>query len=278
MFLGSLFKPVKSITTDEVRKIIKDKNTEDYCLLDVRQPGEYAEKHIPGAKLIPLGELQTHLNDVDPKKPTIVYCRSGNRSRSAVGMLNGAGLEDVYNMEGGILAYNGLTAVGPPEAGAFCFPENMQPEELIAMAWYIEDGTQRFIQQIEKMEQDPESSELFAHLAEHKVSHKNSLVNLYNKITGAVAVDVFPESVLPQPPAEVMAGCVSVPEALNWARDKQGTDILELMMSLEANTLDLYLKLGRKVPSEQARSVFIELSEQEKQHLDDIATALEKTI
>ena len=278
MFLGSLFKPVKSITTDEVRKIIKDKNTEDYCLLDVRQPGEYAEKHIPGAKLIPLGELQAHLNDVDPKKPTIVYCRSGNRSRSAVGMLNGAGLEDVYNMEGGILAYNGLTAVGPPEAGVFCFPENMQPEELIAMAWYIEDGSQRFIQQIIKMEQDPESSELFAHLAEHKVSHKDSLVNLYKKITGADAVDGFPESVLPQPPAEVMAGCVSVPEALDWARDKLGADILELMMSLEANTWDLYLKLGRKVPSEQARSVFIELSEQEKQHLDDIATALEKTI
>ena len=278
MFLGSLFKPVKSITTDEVRKIIKEKNTEDYCLLDVRQPGEYAEKHIPGAKLIPLGELQAHLNDVDSKKPTIVYCRSGNRSRSAVGMLNGAGLEDVYNMEGGILAYNGLTAVGPPEAGVFCFPENMQPEELIAMAWYIEDGSQRFIQQIEKMEQDPESSELFAHLAEHKVSHKYSLVNLYKKITGAGAVDGFPESVLPPPPAEVMAGCVSVPEALNWARDKQSADILEMMMSLEANTLDLYLKLGRKVPSEQARSVFIELSEQEKQHLDDIATALEKTI
>lgn len=47
--------------------------------------------------------------------------RSGNRSRSAVGILNGAGLDDVFNMERGILAYNGLVAAGSPEAGVFCF-------------------------------------------------------------------------------------------------------------------------------------------------------------
>jgi rubrerythrin len=73
-----------------------------------------------------------------------------------------------------------------------------------------------------------------------------------------------------------MAGCVSVPEAVNWSRGKQGSDILELMMSLEANTLDLYLKLGRQVQAKQARSVFIELSEQEKQYLGEISAAFEK--
>ena len=116
-------------------KIIREKNTEEYCLLDVRQPAEYAEKHIPGAKLVPLGELQDHMSEVDADRPIIVYCRSGNRSRSAVGMLNGAGFEDVYNMEGGMLAYNGVVAMGPPEAGVFCFPESMSPAELVAMAF-----------------------------------------------------------------------------------------------------------------------------------------------
>ena len=75
-----------------------------------------------------------------------------------------------------------------------------------------------------------------------------------------------------------MAGCVSVPDAVNWSKDKQQSDILELMMSLEANTLDLYLKLGRQVRSERARSVFIELSEQEKHHLDALAVAFEKSL
>ena len=90
MILGSFFQKVNSILPDEVRKIIKEKSTDEYCLLDVRQPSEYEQGHIPGAKLIPLAELQSNWNKIQPDRMTIVYCRSGNRSRSGVGILNGA--------------------------------------------------------------------------------------------------------------------------------------------------------------------------------------------
>ena len=275
MILGSFFKPVKSITTQEVQQIIKEKNTEDYCLLDVRQPAEYAEKHIPGAKLIPLGDLQAHLKEVSPDKPTIVYCRSGNRSRSAVGMLNGAGFEDVYNMEGGMLAYDGIVAAGPPETGAFCFPPNMQPEELIAMAWYIEDGNRKFIEKLKDTVQDQKALELFSRLSEHKKAHQKELQELFKKISATEPDGDFPESVLQRPPEEVMAGCVNVPDALKWAKGKKLTDILDLMMALEANTFDLYLKLGRQVDSDEARSVFMALSEEEKLHLETLTEVFE---
>jgi len=108
MILGSFFQKVKPISPDEVRTIIKEKSTSEYCLIDVRQPGEYEQGHIPGAKLIPLAELQPNLNRVPQDRTIIVYCRSGNRSRSGVGILNGAGIEVVYNREGGMLGYNGL--------------------------------------------------------------------------------------------------------------------------------------------------------------------------
>lgn len=108
MILGSFFQKVKSVSPDEVRSIIKEKSTNDYCLLDVRQPDEYEQSHIPGARLIPLAELQPNLNKIQPDRMTIVYCRSGNRSRSGVGILEGAGFKDIYNMEGGILAYISL--------------------------------------------------------------------------------------------------------------------------------------------------------------------------
>jgi rhodanese-related sulfurtransferase/rubrerythrin len=278
MFEGSLFKPIKSISTEQVRNIIREKTTDEYCLLDVRQPAEYAEKHIPGAMLIPLGQLQERLTALDTAKPVIVYCRSGNRSSSAVGLLNGAGLDDVFNMEGGMLAYDGLTAIGPPEAGIFCFPENMQPDELVAMAWYIEDGTQRFLDLIAKQLGDPETRDLIARLSDLKSDHKDDLTKLHGKLAEPGSNADFPGAVLARPPADVMAGCVSVPEAIDWSRDKKGTDILELMMSLEANTLDLYLKLARRVRSERARSVFKHLSEQEKEHLDALAVAFEKTL
>ena len=102
MILGSFYQRVKSIVPQEVRKIIKEKSANQYCLLDVRQPSEYEQGHLPGAKLIPLAELQSKMNTLQSNRLTIVYCRSGNRSRSAVGMLNGASMDDVYNMEGGI--------------------------------------------------------------------------------------------------------------------------------------------------------------------------------
>ena len=277
MILGSFFQKVKSILPEEVRKIIKEKSTDEYCLLDVRQPGEYEQGHIPGAKLIPLAELQSNLDRIQPDRMTIVYCRSGNRSRSGVGILNGAGLEDVYNMQGGVLAYNGLVANGPPEAGVFCFPENMAPEQLIAMAWYIEDGSQRYFDAVKDVTQDPDIKDIFISLTDHKIAHKESLFQLFQKISGQTGEDDFPTSVLQRPPHKVMAGCVSVPEAVNWSKDKEIADILDLVIGLEANTFDLYLKLARQVESDRARSVFMELSEEEVRHLEQLASIFEKT-
>ncbi len=257
---------------------IKEKSTNEYCLLDVRQPVEYEQSHIPGARLIPLAELQSNLNKIQPDRMTIVYCRSGNRSRSGVGILEGAGFKDIYNMEGGILAYNGLVAAGPPEAGVFCFPQNMTPEQLIAMAWYIEDGSQQYLYAVQNAAQDQDIKDSFTSLIDHKMAHKESLSLLFEKISGQTAGDDFPTGVLPKPPHDVMAGCVSVPEAVNWSREKKITDILDLLMALEANTFDLYLKLGRQMASDRARSVFMELSKEEARHLEQLAPNFEKTL
>lgn len=278
MILGSLFKEVKSITPEEVRTIIKEKSADKYSLLDVRQPSEYEQGHIPGAELIPLAELQSNLDRFQPDRMTIVYCRSGNRSRSGVGILNGGGLDDVYNMEGGILAYNGLVAAGPPEAGVFCFSEKMTPEQLIAMAWYIEDGSQQYFDSLKNITQDHEINANFNSLIEHKIAHKESLSQLFLKISGQTANKGFPTSVLQRPPHRVMAGCVNVSEAVNWSKTKDISDILDLLIALEANTFDLYLKLGRRVESDRARKVFIELSEEEARHLEKLSSIFEKTL
>jgi rhodanese-related sulfurtransferase/rubrerythrin len=278
MILGSLFKKVKSISPDEVRKIIKEKSADTYCLLDVRQHAEYEQGHIPGAKLIPLAELQSNLDRIYPDRMTIVYCRSGQRSRSGVGILNGGGLDDVYNMEGGILSYNGLIAAGPPEAGVFCFSEEMTPEQLVAMAWYIEDGSQQYFDAMKNIFQDQENSENFSRLIEHKIAHKESLSQLSQNLSGQAANEDFPGSILQRPPHAVMAGCVSVSDASDWSKNKNISDILDFIMALEANTFDLYLKLGRQVGSDRARKVFLDLSEEEARHLEQLSSILEKTL
>jgi len=67
------FKSVSTLTAEEVREFLRDRDPEEYNLLDVRQPKEYERGHIPGARLIPVGELHDRISELDPEKPTIAY-------------------------------------------------------------------------------------------------------------------------------------------------------------------------------------------------------------
>ncbi len=73
-------------------------------LLDVRQPEEYKEGHIEGAKLIPLGELGQRMKELPADREIICVCRSGNRSGHAAQMLSGRGYK-VLNLSGGMIAW-----------------------------------------------------------------------------------------------------------------------------------------------------------------------------
>ena len=67
------FKPVSTWPAEKIRQFMREKNPDEYNLVDVRQPKEYERGHLPGAKLIPVGELKDRLSELDPNKPTIVY-------------------------------------------------------------------------------------------------------------------------------------------------------------------------------------------------------------
>jgi rhodanese-related sulfurtransferase len=73
MGLKQLFKPVKSFDAEEAKQFMAKNKEGTYTLLDVRQPGEYEEEHIPGARLIPLPLLHDSVKELDAEKPVIVY-------------------------------------------------------------------------------------------------------------------------------------------------------------------------------------------------------------
>jgi len=70
--------------------------------LDVREPSEWNERHIPGSTLIPLGELASRVIEVPADQMIVVVCRSGNRSQSGRDILLAAGFTQVTSMSGGI--------------------------------------------------------------------------------------------------------------------------------------------------------------------------------
>jgi rhodanese-related sulfurtransferase len=74
-------------------------------LLDVREPWEYQEGHVPGARLIPLGELEQRVNEVPRDRPILAICHSGQRSLAAAGYLQHLGYNSVSNVDGGTAAW-----------------------------------------------------------------------------------------------------------------------------------------------------------------------------
>ncbi len=79
---------------------------EDFTLIDVREPHEYQIARIPGAKLIPLGELPKHLSELDSNADIVAHCKTGGRSQKAVDLLKQNGFRHVRNMTGGITAWS----------------------------------------------------------------------------------------------------------------------------------------------------------------------------
>ncbi|WP_104111974.1 rhodanese-like domain-containing protein [Arthrobacter sp. N199823] len=82
-----------------------DKRHAEDQILDVREDFEVTEGMIPGALHIPLGELNSRLNELDQSLPIIVVCRSGNRSARVTDALNGAGYS-AHTMAGGMTAWH----------------------------------------------------------------------------------------------------------------------------------------------------------------------------
>ncbi|MFO0398297.1 MAG: molybdopterin-synthase adenylyltransferase MoeB, partial [Sphingobacteriia bacterium] len=93
---------VRSITPRELEEWAAQERS--FSLIDVRDAGEHDLVNI-GGRLIPLGRLEASLGRFRKDVTYVVYCKNGTRSRLAARLLMQKGLEEVYNLEGGILRY-----------------------------------------------------------------------------------------------------------------------------------------------------------------------------
>jgi molybdopterin/thiamine biosynthesis adenylyltransferase/rhodanese-related sulfurtransferase len=78
---------------------------EDFLLVDVREPAEWDIVRIPGATLIPKGDLPSRLAELPQDKPIVAYCKSGIRSAEALALLKNAGFADAKHVQGGVTAW-----------------------------------------------------------------------------------------------------------------------------------------------------------------------------
>ena len=104
---------MREIDIDGLREQLHDE--QDTVLIDVREPVEYAEAHVPGAQLIPMGQLASRLDEVPRERTVYVICRTGNRSGQMGPLLDAHGYDSV-NVLGGTKAW--VEAGHPYDTGA----------------------------------------------------------------------------------------------------------------------------------------------------------------
>jgi rhodanese-related sulfurtransferase len=88
--------PVPTVSVHELKAVL----TEGLCLIDVREPEEFAEGHVPGARLVPLATVPAEADGLPTDRPVYVICQAGGRSARAVAYLAQRGV-DARNVEGG---------------------------------------------------------------------------------------------------------------------------------------------------------------------------------
>ena len=122
-------KHINNITVDELNA--KHENAAEFLLLDCRQSEEYAAGNIPGSFNIARGELEFKILDDDfweeefmytPYKTDtiIIYSKSGGRASLAAESLIQLGFENVYNLKGGWIAFNGDNELIPIASSGGC--------------------------------------------------------------------------------------------------------------------------------------------------------------
>jgi rhodanese-related sulfurtransferase len=102
--LGGRLRGFKQLSAQEAVLLL---NHNDAVMLDVREDSEFKDGHIIDALHIPLGKLPERMNELEKyrEKSIIVSCRSGHRSSSACARLRKNGFATVYNLKGGVMAW-----------------------------------------------------------------------------------------------------------------------------------------------------------------------------
>lgn len=264
----------KDITTGAVKAQLARNRPDALTLLDVRQPWEYEEFHLPGAMLLPLGELPERLAELPRDKPVLVYCASGRRSAAAAAMLAGQGFKDVSNMLGGIMTWNGASAVGGPDTGMHFLNGSESPEHILALAYAMENGLGEFYQSLAGQTEDGELQRAFDQLAGFEEKHKLVIYHLYKELypesTGA-------EELINMATVKAVEGGRSAGEILaGQSSFETARQALELAMSIEAQALDLYMRYAAKAETENARALLRNLAKEENGHLRALATLMDR--
>ncbi len=268
----------RDISAEEARALLAKSAPGALTLLDVRQNWEYEEFHLPGATLLPLAELEDRMTEVPTDKPLLVYCHSGRRSAAASSILAAQGHADIMNMQGGIMAWKGATAVGAPDSGRVLFERTATPADVLVLAFAMEKGLGAFYQELAQSVADADVAATFRKLAGFEDKHKLVVFHLYKRHNADVSsVEDLERKADLAYPSGVMEGGREGAEVTAGAKPLETVhNALDMAMGIEAQALDLYMRQAALATDVETMNALHELAKEERGHLRALALMLDR--
>lgn len=268
---------IHQIEPKEAGKFLDEVRLGARTLLDVRQEFEYAEGHLPGAKLIPLPDLLGSMGELDRNLPLLVYCRSGMRSLAAANMLAGQGFREIMSLKGGMSAWEGSLAQGPTDLGMSSLASAATPAVLLERAWGMELALEDFYNALAGRVADKELAGLFRRFAGFEERHRRTLFEIWSRSAGAGKGDedrsAFEARAKASVSPGVLEGGIAANDYLGLMSDPSDAgEALELAMAVEAQAMDLYLRRSAVAEDADLRRTLNLLAEEERAHLKVLGT------
>jgi len=190
-------------------------------------------------------------------------------------MLSGLGFKEVYNLKGGMMAWDGLQASGPQELNMDLVRGDESPAEMVRLSYSLENGLQRFYGNIQKRMKIEAIENLFMKLAQIEENHKKRLRDLYGTIEPS-GQDL--ESLGSDAGEGKMEGGFNIEAFTQQNEPFLDTPhrVIDLAMMLETQALDLYLRFSQKTENKDTKAVLFKLADEEKAHLALLGDWLEK--
>jgi sulfur-carrier protein adenylyltransferase/sulfurtransferase len=173
---------------------------------------------------------------------------------------------DATSMNGGIDAWHGLVSKATVGQGMYLIEGDETVEEVMALAYGLEEGARRFYQELAEQSDVPEARRLFETLRDDEIRHEDQLWERYRALPGKLGERrTFEENIVPR----ALEGGLTTDQLLaaHPGAARESAESLDLAMAMETDALDLYLRMAAAFDDAEVQSVFFDLAEEERGHL-----------
>ena len=264
----------ENVTPEELRHFQQVRKEKEYQLIDVRQPDEYSDGHIPGALLLPLDDLEDRVSDLPQEQDIVFYCRSGARSQAAaiIALDENPALQKVFNLMGGFMAWDGHALMDFPKIEVFSARTSLA--DLMHRSMDLEKAAQRFYEVMHAQNTDKAYAGTLEQLSKAEEAHAKAIYRFWKQAVNST--EPF-ESVYHSLTGEILEGgepLTAVIERVQSTSDRSCINLFELALNIEIQAYDLYRTMADQEAAPEAREAFLSIAQMEKKHMQMLAKAV----